>query len=186
MVLDPHLAQHLAHWGINMMQVGGAGAQAVDLLNTLQGCSVSSAQPGTDVCTCPGALLFRCVAPQMEKTEKTMAEMEIDQNMNQEFNSITEAGSKLQPLSGPGWVAKGTWVAQARGRVELHTCSSSVLVPVCPAPYLCLQPGGPHELGQQLLHEQRPASAVGAAGDARALRRRSSCHLQVCTAGGGL
>ena len=23
MVLDPYLAQHLAHWGINMMQVGG-------------------------------------------------------------------------------------------------------------------------------------------------------------------
>ncbi len=24
MVLDPHLARHLAHWGINMMQVGWA------------------------------------------------------------------------------------------------------------------------------------------------------------------
>ena len=22
MVLDPHLAQHLSHWGINMLQVG--------------------------------------------------------------------------------------------------------------------------------------------------------------------
>lgn len=22
MVLDPHLAKHLSHWGINMMQVG--------------------------------------------------------------------------------------------------------------------------------------------------------------------
>ena len=26
MVLDPLLAQHLAHWGINMMQVQGGGA----------------------------------------------------------------------------------------------------------------------------------------------------------------
>jgi hypothetical protein len=26
MVLDPHLARHLAHWGINMMQVGWVGA----------------------------------------------------------------------------------------------------------------------------------------------------------------
>ena len=25
MVLDPHLAKHLAHWGINMMQVGSQG-----------------------------------------------------------------------------------------------------------------------------------------------------------------
>lgn len=23
MVVDPHLARHLAHWGINMMQAGG-------------------------------------------------------------------------------------------------------------------------------------------------------------------
>jgi hypothetical protein len=26
MVLDPHLDKHLAHWGINMMQVGGVAA----------------------------------------------------------------------------------------------------------------------------------------------------------------
>ncbi|PSC74028.1 ubiquitin carboxyl-terminal hydrolase 5 isoform X1 [Micractinium conductrix] len=57
MVLDPWLAQHLAHWGINMMQ--------------------------------------------MEKTEKTMAELEVQQNLNWEFNSITEAGAQLTPLSGP-------------------------------------------------------------------------------------
>lgn len=25
MVLDPHLGKHLAHWGINMLQVGGWG-----------------------------------------------------------------------------------------------------------------------------------------------------------------
>lgn len=38
----------------------------------------------------------------MEKTEKTMAELEIDQNIKFEFDSITEAGAALKPLSGPG------------------------------------------------------------------------------------
>lgn len=42
---------------------------------------------------------------QMEKTEKTMAELEIDQNSKFEFDSITEAGSRLKPLSGPGCAA---------------------------------------------------------------------------------
>mmetsp|Transcript_7420 Transcript_7420/g.21943 ORF Transcript_7420/g.21943 Transcript_7420/m.21943 type:complete len:903 (+) Transcript_7420:355-3063(+) len=60
MVTDPMLAEHLRHWGINMMQ--------------------------------------------MEKTEKTMAELEIDQNSKFEFDSITEAGSQLKRLSGPGYV----------------------------------------------------------------------------------
>ena len=44
----------------------------------------------------------------MEKSEKTIAEMEIDANLAHEFDKITEAGAKLQPLSGPGWV--GGWV----------------------------------------------------------------------------
>jgi hypothetical protein len=39
---------------------------------------------------------------QMEKTEKTMAELEIDQNVKFEWDSITEAGAALKPLSGPG------------------------------------------------------------------------------------
>lgn len=60
MVLDPHLARHLSHWGINIMQ--------------------------------------------MEKSEKTMAEMEIDQNLSYEFDAITEAGKQLKPLAGPGCV----------------------------------------------------------------------------------
>ena len=51
-------AQHLAHWGINMMS--------------------------------------------MQKTEKTMAELQIDLNMSFEFDKITESGESLQPLSGPG------------------------------------------------------------------------------------
>ena len=48
--------------------------------------------------SCPGLL----PAPQMEKTEKTIAEMEIDANLAHEFDRITEAGAKLQPLWGPG------------------------------------------------------------------------------------
>ena len=60
MVLDERLAAHLAHWGINMMQ--------------------------------------------MEKTEKTMTELQIDLNLKHEFDAITEDGASLTPLSGPGYV----------------------------------------------------------------------------------
>lgn len=42
--------------------------------------------------------------PQMEKTEKTMAELQVDLNIRFEFDAITEAGAHLQPLSGPGHV----------------------------------------------------------------------------------
>ncbi|CAL5228914.1 g12137 [Coccomyxa viridis] len=40
----------------------------------------------------------------MQKTEKTMAELQIDLNMSFEFDKITESGESLQPLSGPGYV----------------------------------------------------------------------------------
>lgn len=60
MVLDPHLAVHLSHWGIDIMQ--------------------------------------------MEKTEKTMAELEIERNQSFEFDKITEAGAELVSVSGPGLV----------------------------------------------------------------------------------
>ncbi|KAG2435345.1 hypothetical protein HXX76_007418 [Chlamydomonas incerta] len=58
MVQDPGLARHLAHWGIDIMQ--------------------------------------------MEKTEKTMTELQADLNTGYEFSRITEAGAALVPLSGPG------------------------------------------------------------------------------------
>ncbi|GLC48552.1 hypothetical protein PLESTB_000110300 [Pleodorina starrii] len=57
MVTDPLLAQHLAHWGIDIMK--------------------------------------------MEKTEKTMSELQADLNTSYEFSRITESGTELQPLSGP-------------------------------------------------------------------------------------
>jgi hypothetical protein len=38
----------------------------------------------------------------MQKTEKTMAELQIDLNMSFEFDKITESGAALEPLSGPG------------------------------------------------------------------------------------
>lgn len=51
-------AEHLSHWGINMMA--------------------------------------------MQKTEKTMAEAEIEANKDFEWSHITEAGKQLMPMSGPG------------------------------------------------------------------------------------
>lgn len=60
MVVDPYLAAHLAHWGINMMQ--------------------------------------------QEKTEKTLTEMEVELNASHCFDRITEQGSALVPLHGPGYI----------------------------------------------------------------------------------
>ncbi|OQV13825.1 Ubiquitin carboxyl-terminal hydrolase 5 [Hypsibius exemplaris] len=60
MVLDPLLADHLAHFGVNIQQ--------------------------------------------MEKTEKNMAEMEVDLNQKyDEWSLIQESDSKLVPLYGPGF-----------------------------------------------------------------------------------
>jgi len=56
MVTDPLLAEHLAHWGINVMA--------------------------------------------MQKTEKSMAELQIDLNKGFEFDKITEAGAELERVSG--------------------------------------------------------------------------------------
>ena len=40
----------------------------------------------------------------MEKTEKTMAELEIDYNQRAwEYSRLTESGQKLQPVYGPGY-----------------------------------------------------------------------------------
>jgi ubiquitin carboxyl-terminal hydrolase 5/13 len=61
MVKDPYLAKHLAHWGIDVMN--------------------------------------------MEKTDKTLAEMEVDLNMNYDWGRICESGDKpLERLRGPGLV----------------------------------------------------------------------------------
>jgi ubiquitin carboxyl-terminal hydrolase 5/13 len=40
----------------------------------------------------------------MEKTEKTMAELQIEVNLKFEFDRITEAGAQLKPLHGPGFI----------------------------------------------------------------------------------
>jgi len=61
MVKDPFLAQHLEHWGIDVMK--------------------------------------------MEKTERTLAEMEVDLNLNYDWSRICESGDKpLERLRGPGLV----------------------------------------------------------------------------------
>jgi ubiquitin carboxyl-terminal hydrolase 5/13 len=38
----------------------------------------------------------------MEKTEKTTAELQLEMNLNYEYSRITEEGSRMTPLSGPG------------------------------------------------------------------------------------
>lgn len=61
MVKDPLLAQHLEHWGIDVMR--------------------------------------------MEKTDKTLAELEVDLNMNHDWGKICESGDRpLQRVRGPGLV----------------------------------------------------------------------------------
>ena len=40
----------------------------------------------------------------MEKTEKSMTELQIERNINFEFDTITESGAALIPLSGKGFV----------------------------------------------------------------------------------
>jgi len=60
MVLDPLLAQHLSHWGIDIMQ--------------------------------------------QEKTEKTMAELQVSLNMEYDWSKITEGKEDLVALNGPGYV----------------------------------------------------------------------------------
>lgn len=39
----------------------------------------------------------------MSKTEKTIAELQIEKNMEYEFDKITEAGSELERITGPGY-----------------------------------------------------------------------------------
>jgi len=56
--LDPDLASHLAHWGINIAE--------------------------------------------RQKTEKSLTEMQIEQNLRWEFNMTSEDGKELKPLFGPG------------------------------------------------------------------------------------
>lgn len=60
MVEDPFLAQHLAHFGIDIMK--------------------------------------------MEKTEKSMSELELDLSMKMEFDRIQESGEALEALSGANYV----------------------------------------------------------------------------------
>ena len=39
----------------------------------------------------------------LEKTEKTMTELQINLNLSYEFDKLTESGANLKPLSGPGY-----------------------------------------------------------------------------------
>ncbi|EXJ89583.1 ubiquitin thiolesterase [Capronia epimyces CBS 606.96] len=57
--IDPELAKHLAHWGINVTE--------------------------------------------REKTEKSLMEMQVEQNLKWDFSMTTEDGKELSPLFGPGF-----------------------------------------------------------------------------------
>mmetsp|Transcript_31461 Transcript_31461/g.99775 ORF Transcript_31461/g.99775 Transcript_31461/m.99775 type:complete len:705 (-) Transcript_31461:160-2274(-) len=60
MVKDPLLAQHLAHWGIDILA--------------------------------------------LKKTDKSMAELELEINKNYAYSAITEAGASLEPKTGAGFI----------------------------------------------------------------------------------
>eukprot|EP00798_Chlamydomonas_sp_ICE-L_P030886 gene30886-35934_t len=51
---------------------------------------------------------------QMEKTEKTMTELQVQLNLTHEYNKITESGTALTPLSGAGFVLLGIPEVQER------------------------------------------------------------------------
>jgi len=46
---------------------------------------------------------FGINAEGMQKTEKSIAELELDQNLQYEFNRLQESGKELQPVYGPGY-----------------------------------------------------------------------------------
>ena len=80
MVEDPNLAQHLAHFGINL-----AAMTKVFLCVTTRG----------RVCVC-----YNIVCTQ---TDQTMTELEIDMNMKiGEWSIIQESGKELQLVFGAG------------------------------------------------------------------------------------
>jgi ubiquitin carboxyl-terminal hydrolase 5/13 len=41
---------------------------------------------------------------ELEKTDKTMAELQLEINKSYDFSAITEAGAKLVPVKGPGFM----------------------------------------------------------------------------------
>lgn len=100
MVLDPHLGNHLAHWGINLMQVGAAvpawsclccpnlACWATHLHTQTQNVPTNPPPPFSDAhdCTCehtprPCSDLSHADyahTPQMAKTERSIAELELE------------------------------------------------------------------------------------------------------------
>lgn len=70
----------------------------------------------------------------MEKSDKTMAEMNIELNLTYEFDRITEAGEALQALAGPGcaccwgwcarlWAAMPGWLLGRLRRLRVGCCA---------------------------------------------------------------
>ena len=93
-----------------------------------------------------------CTMPRMEKTDKTLAEMQVDLNLNYDWSRICESGDKpLVRLRGPGLV----------GLKNLGSAAFKALKASC--------------FQAVLLHELVTAAAVGATGSEAALH---GCRLQ--------
>jgi len=60
---------------------------------------------------------------QMAKTEKTTAELQLEMNMTYEYSRITEEGSKMAPLSGPGLTGEQGGRAGAQESVRARACT---------------------------------------------------------------
>ncbi|CAM9999636.1 unnamed protein product [Pylaiella littoralis] len=66
---------------------------------------------------------------EVEKTDKTVAELEVELNKSYDFNKITEAGAKLRPLSGPGF----TGIKNLGNSCYMNSC----LQVLCTLPEVC-------------------------------------------------
>ena len=93
-VLDPKLAEHLAHFGINVMQVSTDAT-----CNAAMQHRVSQAKPPA---TAPLVRVHRALAiikgsSQMQKTEKTVAELEVSANQN----APTKRNERTEPQRCP-------------------------------------------------------------------------------------
>lgn len=81
MVIDPLLPQHLQHFCINVQQVSGALFFAIDFWLNMH------------TIACYG---------KTTKTEKSLAEMELEYNKHFNWKRVYESGRELRPLQGPG------------------------------------------------------------------------------------
>ena len=93
-VLDPKLAEHLAHFGINVMQVSTDATY-----NTAVQHTVTQAKPPATAHLVRVHLALAIIkgSSQMQKTEKTVAELEVSANQN----APTKRNERTEPQRCP-------------------------------------------------------------------------------------